>query len=48
MVIVIFGHCFSIAHMIIGVWIFGIIVSAFLLLYRYHRLRRNINLLPEA
>ena len=39
---------FSIAHIIIGIWILGIIVSAFLLLYRYHRLRRNINLLPEA
>lgn len=39
---------FSIAHIIIGIWILGIIVSAFLLLYRYHRLRRDINLLPEA
>lgn len=39
---------FSIAHIIIGIWILGIIVSAFLLLYRYHRLRRNIHLLPEA
>lgn len=29
---------FSIAHIIIGIWILGIIVSAFLLLYRYHRL----------
>lgn len=39
---------FSIAHIIIGIWILDIIVSAFLLLYRYHRLRRDINLLPEA
>lgn len=39
---------FSITHIIIGIWILGIIVSAFLLLYRYHRLRRDINLLPEA
>lgn len=30
---------FSIAHIIISIWILGIIVSAFLLLYRYCRLR---------
>ena len=39
---------FSIAHIIISIWILGIIVSAFLLLYRYCRLRRNIYQLPEA
>lgn len=39
---------FSIAHIIIGIWILGIIVSAVLLFYRYCRLRRNIYQLPEA
>ena len=40
--------CLSIAHMMIVAWILGIIVSAFLLLYRYHRLRRDIRQLPAA
>lgn len=48
MTIVVCGHYFSIAHMMIGVWIFGIIISAFLLFYRYCRLRRDIYQLPKA
>ena len=40
--------CLSIAHMMIVAWILGIVVSAFLLLYRYHRLRRDIRQLPAA
>lgn len=42
------GHRFSIAHIMISVWLLGIAVSAFLLLYRYHRLRRDIRQLPAA
>lgn len=40
--------CLSIAHMMIVAWMLGIAVSAFLLLYRYHRLRRDIRQLPAA
>ena len=39
---------FSISHIIIGIWLFGIIVSAFHLLYRCCRLHKGICQLPAA
>ena len=40
--------CISIAHMMICIWILGIIVSALLLLYYYCKLHRSIHQLPAV
>lgn len=42
------GILFTTAHIIIGIWVLGIIVSGLLLIYHYHRLHRVICQLPAA